>query len=224
MSVAALFPRRLLIAWIGAALLTFAAALYFMGGGGRESGGDAVGPSTFSRSAIGYAGIAEILRRLGTPVVKSQYDALEKLAPGGVLVVAEPPPNPFAGETTEALLQARAALLILPKWHGEASTTHTGWLADAQLALPEEAAWVLRLAVSGGEVVRKELVAGWPVNRLGVAPTLDAPVQLIRSDRLRPVVGTEDGMLVGAASSARRGAACSCWPIPSHGQSRDRPR
>ena len=67
MSVAALFPRRLLIAWIGAALLTFAAALYFMGGGGRESGGDAVGPSTFSRSAIGYAGIAEILRRLGTP-------------------------------------------------------------------------------------------------------------------------------------------------------------
>ncbi|HXZ01067.1 MAG TPA: DUF4350 domain-containing protein [Stellaceae bacterium] len=200
----ALFSRRLLIAWIGAALLTFAAALYFMGGGGQKTGGDAVGPSSFSRSAIGYAGIAEILRRLGIPVVKSRYDALAKLTPGGVLVIAEPPPTLFSTETKEALAKARAALLILPKWLGEESATHPGWLADARLAPVEAATSVLRLAAPGAEVLRKDAVADWPVDRLGATPSLDGPVQLVRSQKLRPVVGNDDGMLVGEISETGR--------------------
>ena len=53
-----IFSRRLLIVWIVAAALTFAVSLYFMG---SKDHGNTVGPSAFSRSAIGYAGIADVL-------------------------------------------------------------------------------------------------------------------------------------------------------------------
>jgi hypothetical protein len=205
MSGTALFSRRLLIAWIGAALLIFATALYFIGGGGQKAGGDAVGPSTFSRSAIGYAGFAEILSRLGIPVVKSQYDALAKLTPGGILVIAEPPPPIlFSTEAKDMLAKARTALLILPKWQGEESKTHTGWLADASLVPEAVAASVLGLITSDAKVFRTDAIEAWSIDALGATPTIDGPVQLIRSKRLRPVVGTGDGMLVGEISEKGR--------------------
>lgn len=197
MSEASPFPRRMLIAWIGAVLLSFAASLYFMGGGGTESGVDAVGPSAFSRSAIGYAGLADILHRIGIPVVKSRYEALTKLGPGSVLVIAEPLPGLAGIEGMAALAQAPAALLILPKWQGEESRSHAGWLARAQPWPMVVPAQVLALAVPGARLVRQDKIAGWTVNRLGKTPVLDPPVQLIRSDRLRPIVGNADGMLLG---------------------------
>jgi hypothetical protein len=82
-----IFSPRLLIVWIAAIAATFAASLYFMGS--TDEGVDRVGPSTFSRSAIGYEGVAEVLQRLDIPVVKSRYNSLGKMTPGSVLVIAD---------------------------------------------------------------------------------------------------------------------------------------
>src|SRR5262249_57014999 len=84
-----IFSSRLLIGWGAGAVVIFAISLYLMGGG-ELTGPDSTGASTFSRSAIGHAGIAEVLTRLGMPVVKSRYNSLEKLSPRSVLVIAEP--------------------------------------------------------------------------------------------------------------------------------------
>src|SRR5438128_2171262 len=73
------FSRRLLVGWIAGAVVIFAISLYLMGGG-EVTGPDSTGASTFSRSAIGHAGIADVLARLGLPVVKSRYNSLEKLS------------------------------------------------------------------------------------------------------------------------------------------------
>ena len=54
------FSRRLLIGWIAGATVVFAISLYLMGAG-EVTGPDSTGASTFSRSAIGHAGIAEVL-------------------------------------------------------------------------------------------------------------------------------------------------------------------
>jgi hypothetical protein len=191
------FSPRLLAAWIGAALLVFALTLYFMGGGGTASGEDATGPSSFSRSAIGYAGLAEILHRLDIPVVKSRYGALAKLGQGGVLVVAEPPIGIGAFQAVRGLQQAKRGLLILPKWHGKESDSHTGWIADAELLPLGAATFVLDLAVPKATVVRDDGVPPWTIARIGPLPTLEGPIQLIQSDRLRPVIGSKDGMLLG---------------------------
>ena len=79
MSGEPVFSQQVLVGWIAAAVIVFAISLYFIGGG-QLSAPPVVDPSTFSRSAIGHAGIAEVLQRLNIPVVKNQDNSLDKLA------------------------------------------------------------------------------------------------------------------------------------------------
>jgi len=196
------FSRRVLVGWVGAAIATFAVSLYFMGRGG-EPGADAVGPSTYSRSAIGHAGIADTLQRLGVPLVKSRNNSADKLGKDGVLVLAEPRPSAVSEPALRALLDARAMLLVLPKWTGRASEQHPGWLATAEEKPTSEAQWVLNLIVSGGEVVRQREAPVWGTNLLGRKPQLASPVQLMRSVPMRAIVAGPAGILLGELNRNR---------------------
>jgi hypothetical protein len=191
-----IFSRRLLIGWIIAAVLTFIVSLYFMG---NKDQGDTVGPSAFSRSAIGYAGIADVLQRLGTDVVKSRYDSLGKLTSGSVMVIAEPRPSPATERTVRTLLKADTILLVLPKWTGAPSRRKSSWLGEAALLSSADAAWVLHFVAPRADVVRTD-EAFWTTNTLAVTPTLQAPIQLIHGSRLRPIIGDKDGILLGEVS------------------------
>lgn len=202
MSAPSVFSPRLLLGWLAAAVLIFAASLFFLGAGGDSGkpGADTIGPSSFSRSAIGYAGIAEILHRLDIPVVKSQYHALGKLHAGGVLVITDPKPTMVVDDDAtvdDDLEGAKTMLLVLPKWHGVASEQHRGWIETAHLIDSESVRWALCLALAKGDVVRPGLLKGWSQNQLGVAPTLDDTVQLMRGAQLKPIVANSDGILVG---------------------------
>lgn len=197
------FSRRLLIGWVGAAIATFALSLYLMGRPG-EPGTDSVGPSTYSRSAIGHAGLADVLQRLGVAVIKSRDNSADKLGKDGVLVLAEPRPTAIGEPALRALLDARAVLLVLPKWTGRASEKSPGWLATAEEKPPSQAQWVLNLVAGGGEVVREAQVPAWSTNLLGGRqPQLETPVQLMRSAALRPIVGAPAGVLVGELNQKR---------------------
>jgi hypothetical protein len=190
------FSRRLLTGWIVGAVVVFAISLYFMGGG-ELSGTDSVGPSTFSRSAIGHAGIADVLQQLAIPVVKSQSSSLEKLSPGSVLVIAEPRRNGQSEDAVRTLLKARTILLVLPKWTGQPSDQKPGWLRQVDERPALDAQWALNLIAPRGEVVREKGAVQWTTNALHLTPDLDLPAQLVRGDRLRPIIGATQGMLVG---------------------------
>jgi len=193
------FSPRLLIAWIAGAVVVFAISLYFMGGG--ELGGpDTVGPSTFSRSAIGHEGIADVLQQLSIPVVKSRAGSLDKLSPGSVLVIAEPTHTAGVEGTVHELLKAKTILLVLPKWIGLPSEQKPGWLSKAGEGPLGDARWALNLVAPRGEVVRERDSVIWTTNALEIAPSLDAPTQLVRGDRLRPIIGGMQGMLIGEIS------------------------
>ena len=210
MSAPAIFSPRLLIGWLAAAVLIFAASLFFLGGGDSgKPGADTIGPSSFSRSAIGYAGIAEILHRLDIPVVKSQYDALGKLHAGGVLVITDPKPTAVNNDADDDTVDddldgAKTLLLVLPKWHGVASEQHRGWIEKAHLIDSASVRWALSLALAKGDVVRPGALKDWSQNQLGVAPTLDDTVQLMRGAQLKPIVASPDGILVGEMSRKGR--------------------
>ena len=71
MTTEGVFSGRLLAIWISASVALLAASLYFMlMPEGTSPGTDSVGPTVFSRSALGHAGIADILQRLGVRVVE----------------------------------------------------------------------------------------------------------------------------------------------------------
>jgi hypothetical protein len=200
-----IFSGRMLIGWLAAAVLTFAASLFFMGRADEgKTGADTVGPSTFSRSAIGHAGFAETLRALGLTVVKSQYDSRGKLGEGGLLVIAEPGGAIGEQDRVGDLLDAKMVLLVLPKWRGLPSDKHAGWIGYAE-PVPEAAAGqVLNLAVARAEVARLDVAGPWSKNDLGHAPTLVLPVQVIRGGGLTPIVANGDDVLVGEVASRGR--------------------
>jgi hypothetical protein len=188
------FTPRTLAAWLTAVVILGAAAAYFtMFADFRP--GDAVGPSTFSRSAIGHAGIADVLRRQGIGVVKSRSDSVGKLRAGDVLIVAEPnivlPPQQL-----RSLLAARTVLLVLSKRAGQRSRDRPEWIERVTLLPENSAAPLLDVAGIKAEIVRAPASSAWSLNEIGPQPMIRAPMQLITSIRLRPVVAAADGMLV----------------------------
>jgi hypothetical protein len=194
-------PRKLAV-WLTAVIVLGAAATYFAVFGNVGQGVDAVGPSTFSRSAIGHAGIADVLRRQGIDVVKSRSESVGKLRADDVLVVAEPnialPPQQL-----RSLLAARTVLLVLSKRAGQRSRGRPDWV-DRVVLLPEKSAAAL-LEVTGikAEIMRAPPAMAWSRNEIGLAPTIRAPMQLIRSAGLRPIVAADDGMLVAELRTNR---------------------
>jgi len=195
---------RVVAAWLAAVIILVVGTIVLavFGGGGTT---ETVAPSTFSRSAIGYAGIADVMRRLGARVVRSRKDSAAKLDPAGVLIVADPSPA-VSPQQMSTLMNAHTVLLILPKWTGRASPSHRGWISSAE-PLPDS---VARSAaqVANIEVVRVPRVSYWSRNDIGRVPAIsEGGVQLIKSSRLRPVVGNDSGMLVGEL----RGGARRLW-------------
>jgi hypothetical protein len=175
------------------------------------------GASAFSRSAIGYAGIADVMRQLGARVVKSRRDSVGQLDPAGVLVLAEPPLTGSAPQMSR-LMNAHTVLLVLPKWNGKESRSRRGWIDSAELLPP----FFARTAAQVGniDVVRVPRVTAWSRNEVGRAPVISqGGVQLIKSNRLRPVIGNDSGMLVGELRTGAR----RLWvladpdPLQNHG-------
>ncbi len=196
MSDEPVFSRRLLIGWIAGAVVVFAISLYLMGTS-QVTGPDNTGPSTYSRSAIGHAGIAEVLQRLDLPVVKSSSNSLQRLSPGSVLVIAEPRVSRESEDAIRTLLKANTILLVLPKWNGPPSEQKPGWLRDVGERSLAEPRWALNLVAPRAEVVRERAEVTWTTNALGLAPNPVSPIQLVRGAGLRPIIGAERGMLVG---------------------------
>ena len=186
-----LFSPRVLAAWLTIAILLFAATLYFMFFGHPNT---PVGPSAFSRSAIGYAGIADVMHRLGARIVKSRSAPLGKLDPDGVLVIAAPLPS-TSPEQLRSLFTAGRVLLVLPKWTGNPSEQTAGWIEDASLLEEDAARKVARIAVPGAEIVRVPSVANWSPNEIGSVPSITGSTQLINKVPQRLVVYADASLL-----------------------------
>jgi hypothetical protein len=219
MSDAPIFSRKLMLGWIAGAVVIFAASLYLMGSKEHE-GPDNAGASTYSRSAIGHAGIFEVLQRLDIPVIKSLSNSLDKLAEGDVLVLAEPLRQ---DEGINQLIKADRVLLVLPKWAGLRSDKHSGWVREVRERSTGDAKWVVGLVAPRMEVARWEGLALWTTNELNLRPDVMKPTQLMRGTGLRPVIAGEQGMLVGELVERNRRVLVLADPdvIANHGLARD---
>ena len=191
------FSPRVLAIWIGVAALLFAISMYFMARGDNGRAEDPIGPTTNSRSALGYAGIADILERIDTPVVRSRSRSVERAGKDGVLVIAEPRLSGQSMRAAERLLEAPTVLIILPKWDGLESDGHKGWIGAADLTLWQAPQMALDLADGESSVARGPAVTKWDRNEIGPTPVIASPMQYIRSKELRPIVASGDRILVG---------------------------
>jgi hypothetical protein len=102
-----------------------------------------------------------------------------------------------------SLLNARTVLLILPKWTGVPSRSHAGWI-DSVTDLPDFMVRQAAQPLSGIDIVRLPTAPSWTHNEIGRVPVFSDNVQLIKSSRLRAVVGSDKGMLVAEQRSGVR--------------------
>jgi hypothetical protein len=201
-----LFSPRVILGWIAAVAATFALSLYLMSLGGGEAP-DTVGPSSFSRSAIGYAGLAEFLQRLGMRVEKARGGDASTAGADSLLIVAEPSVAAKAAERKLIRPEVGSALVILPRRLGSRSETHAGWIDHTAELPPASADWVIEATGAMGKTVRVDAPGTWTTNLLGIKPQVGNVVQLIIDSDLRPLVGSAQGILVGE----RRTGAQRIW-------------
>jgi len=222
MSEAPTFSRKLLLGWIAGAVVIFAASMYLMGQKEQE-GPDNTGASAFSRSAIGHAGLFDVLQRLDIPVIKSSSNSLERVGGGGVLLLAEPSAALRKDDAIGALLKAEKVLYVLPKWAGLPSGQHSGWLRLVRQRLIADPQWAVKLVAPRADVVREEGTIQWTTNELGLVPNVRTPLQLISGSGLRPVIASEKGMLVGELVERNRRVLVLSDPdvIGNHGLARE---
>ncbi len=105
----------------------FAVLLAFSRG---PNGGDG-GTHALSRSAVGFAGLADLLRATGATVVVSREQAASG-GPSAALLVLTPPPGGH-GPASMPDLNADTVLIVLPKWRTAALDDHAGWVRPTGL-------------------------------------------------------------------------------------------
>ena len=178
------FSRR------GARALAALAAASLVGAGFLGVFGDELytppsfGADSFSRSAIGHAAFATLLRDLGFSVLISRHRTAEKAAGGAVLLVLEPVlesdgDGPRTGLLDDMFRESVRMLLVLPKRRGLPDQFRPRWLGTTFPLPLEDAQRVLAAIGVEGEVVRPARTIGAWRGPLP-APALDAP-QLVRS-------------------------------------------
>lgn len=191
-----LFAPRVMV-WVlavGAVLLL--SSLYFLGEPRPERRLGLHGARATSSSAIGYRGLVELLRDLGVAVeVSGRLPGSSSLG-GRLLIVTDQEALLADDAVVVSLLAADRALVILPKWQGQAAPLRRSWLGRARVLDEAYPQAVLTDLDGGATLVRPEALSGWSLGPLPVAPELPWP-QLIRSDRFAPVVASDQGTLLG---------------------------
>ena len=163
-------------------------------------------PGSYSTSAIGYAGLYDVLRRMERPVTRSTGNSLAMVGGSGTLVVAEPDLYRMNSAAGLKLNAAPRLLLVLPKRQATQDSAKPAWISQAKMLPLIMVHHTLNLVSSYGTIAREKWPERWAVNDLGFNPR-PAPgvevVQLIRSPEMRCLVGTENGILLGELKDSR---------------------
>jgi len=159
---------------------------------------DAIGPTVFSKSAIGHAALFGMLDDLDFPVTSSVAGSGGHLDPGSLLVIAEPRSDSGTLDEVRAMLIAESVVLVLPKRVGEADRKRPNWLGHDEILSSEDVMRVLRLIDEKATLFRVDSVGPFLASRFGTAePVVQHRAQLIRSSTIKPLLASAEGVLIG---------------------------
>jgi Domain of unknown function (DUF4350) len=166
-------------------------------GAGSTGHPDPVGPTIYSKSAIGHAGFYALLEDMEIPVRASEAGSGAHVSADDVLVIAEPRTDPATIAEVRTMLIAASVVLVLPKRSGEADAKRPNWLGHDHLFAGADVEQVLHVVDPGGAVVRVHADGPWASRDFyPPAPTLQFP-QLIRSATIQPLLAAPQGILIG---------------------------
>ena len=183
---------------------------------------DPVGPTAYSKSAIGHAAFLDLLNDLEIDARISENGSGEHVGTNDVLLIAEPRSDDTTLPEVKAMLDARTVLLVLPKRTGKPDRERPYWLASDMLVDEKDVNAVLRLVDRDASVVRAGSISSITVDEaIDASPSIGKP-QLLQSKALKPVVDTPEGILVGEKQIGNRRIFVLSDPdiISNHGLTR----
>lgn len=212
-----IFSPRLALILIAVVLVSMIGALFTASFKEEEAVSYTVGSNSFSSSAIGHKAFAESLKKEGMLSLVSQYRTRSRLTPQTILMLLEPSFNSKDPQKVKNMLAHSIVLVSLPKWWGRRDRLNRRWLARASLLRPKVPLNLLKMIDPAATIYRphapvkedkkdnKEEPSAppekkplkWTVNYFGFVPDLVNP-QLIKSDKIIPLLATEEGILVGS--------------------------
>ncbi len=187
------FRQRTLMALIGLGAAAFLAMSYFMVTGDGERWKRMATPSTTSKSAIGYRAFVELLGRFELPLAAPSGSSLNQASLR--IVLAPKNPKEVKAVVSFAELRHRPALIVLPKWRAHARL-FSDHVTGAKLIEPGEVQAMAKPIADDIEIVRPKTLGSWKSPVLQGEPTLAEP-QLVRSDKLCPVLSNGEDILIG---------------------------
>src|SRR5262249_62025176 len=116
--------------------------------------------------------------------------------PRDLVIVAEPPTARADDGYLRQLLQADNVLLVLPKWMAAPAFANRRWAGEVE-RLPVHMVDELLQAAAPANSEGLQGNGTWKPGRFDAKPTLDDP-QLMESRRLRPLINSDPGMLLGS--------------------------
>ena len=189
--------HRLLIICVMAGMAALVWLVLAMRGKSSLGHPDAIGPTVFSKSAIGHAAFFGLLDDLDFPVTSSVAGSGGHLEPGSLLVIAEPRSDSGTLDEVRAMLIADSVVLALPKRVGEADRIRPNWLGRAEILASDDVTRVLRLVDERASIVRVESLGPIVASRLGSGKPVIHRAQLMRSSSIKPLLASPDGVLIG---------------------------
>lgn len=169
-------------------------------------------PSSYSRSAVGHAALANLLRETGYSVQVNRSRQGRGVADDDLLLILEPDLVRNTVADLQRLMESQHRVLVaLPKWRQQETGLFPGlprgWIEGATLLEENAAGRVARGVVVPATIERPESAITW-TDRLGLgSPEIQRP-QLIVYSVLRPLLASSDGgILVGEAPVEGRAAS-----------------
>jgi hypothetical protein len=158
---------------------------------------DPVGPTAYSKSAIGHIAFYKLLEDLDISTEISENGSAIHIGSSDVLLVAEPRTDQTTLAEVKAMLDARTVLLVLPKRTGKADRDRPYWLAQDKLIAEADVQTVLHLVDANASIARVSAMSGLAGDgSLAGSPSINKP-QLMHSKLLRPMLAAPEGMLIG---------------------------
>ena len=212
------FSPRVVVALGGLAVLLFALALLFTGGGGGADPDNSDGANSYSRSALGHRALYEMLGEAKRSVIRADSNPLGKLGDDGVLVLFEPDSSAFDVTLATKIAAAKRVLLVLSKDYGLSDPEHPGWLRSAYTMSPGQAATGLAAADPKASLARDKDLAPMAINRFLQTPAIARERQRAQGGALIVVIGDPDRYLLGESVDTGRRVMVLTDPEPLENQ------
>ena len=198
------FNPRVLLAIIVAGIVGFLGYAVLSAFAPQLSSGNNGGNHALSKSAVGYAGVAEMLRAAGHPVSIVRDPRMGVRAPGGGnatggLLVLTPTMATTAAEVQERLEGIDVpVLIVLPGYVTKADPKHRGWVRRVD-ATPYPALSVQSpdedIGVDARPAPPAIQVKLW--DRRPFSMPTPRFIQTVSGGGIEPLIGTEDAILLG---------------------------